>query len=105
MSPIEMAMKYETNDKSLDPEFYGYVSAYDWVAICFCFGTMMTLPKGFPKYCHDLKHMYNEKQSTVSKLGINILKEHENYPKKVNEHNALADAKWNLELYNFLEKL
>lgn len=24
------------------------------------------------------------------------------YPKQVNEHNAIADAKWNKDLYNFL---
>ena len=27
------------------------------------------------------------------------------YPKQTNEHNALADAKWNYELYNFLKTL
>ena len=28
-----------------------------------------------------------------------------NYPKQTNEHNALADAKWNFELYKFLNTL
>jgi len=28
-----------------------------------------------------------------------------NYPKQTNEHNALADAKWNYELYKFLNNL
>lgn len=28
-----------------------------------------------------------------------------NYPKQTNEHNALADAKWNYELYKFLNIL
>lgn len=27
------------------------------------------------------------------------------YPKQTNEHDAVADAKWNLELYKFLQKL
>ena len=27
------------------------------------------------------------------------------YPKQTNEHNALADAKWNFELYKFLNTL
>ena len=27
------------------------------------------------------------------------------YPKQTNEHNALADAKWNFELYKFLNIL
>lgn len=27
------------------------------------------------------------------------------YPKQTNEHNALADAKWNFELYKFLNNI
>ena len=27
------------------------------------------------------------------------------YPKQSNEHNALADARWNKQLYNFLNTL
>lgn len=27
------------------------------------------------------------------------------YPKQTNEHNALADARWNYELYKFLNTL
>jgi len=27
------------------------------------------------------------------------------YPKQTNEHNALLDAKWNKQLYEFLNKL
>ena len=27
------------------------------------------------------------------------------YPKQTNEHNALADARWNKQLYNFLNTL
>lgn len=35
---------------------------------------------------------------------IQILKVQPTYPKQTNEHNALADAKWNYELYKFLLK-
>ena len=28
-----------------------------------------------------------------------------NYPKQTNEHNALSDARWNYELYKFLNRL
>ena len=28
-----------------------------------------------------------------------------NYPKQTNEHNALADARWNYELYKFIKQL
>lgn len=33
------------------------------------------------------------------------LKDHPNYLQQTNEHNALADAKWNNKLHEFLQKL
>ena len=36
---------------------------------------------------------------------LDILKSSSLYPKQVNEHNALADATWNFELYKFLKKI
>lgn len=33
----------------------------------------------------------------------NSLKASQKYPKQINEHNALADAKWNYELHKFLQ--
>lgn len=107
------------------PKFYGYFADYDWVAFCWLFGRMMDLPKGFPMYCIDLKQVLDEK---VSKLHRNDfftafdfmnkdnnditleeklkhIKMHVSYPEQTNEHNALADAKWNRELYKFLESL
>lgn len=116
MSAIEMATRYEISDKALEPEFYAYYSAYDWVAFCWIFGKMIQLPKGFPMYCNDLKQMMDEKlkktylpargfdpncnSSLESKLKE--IKRYKEYPKQENEHNALDDAKWNLELYKFL---
>lgn len=35
---------------------------------------------------------------------IALLKTQPDYPKQANEHNAIADAKWNYELYKFLTK-
>jgi hypothetical protein len=133
MSAIEMAMKYEINDKSLEPEFYGYYSAYDWVLFCWIFGKMLTLPKGFPAYCKDLKHMlddYADKQqwyygrdvwSNTRELGdmrlqagdrlatleekLDKIKNIPGFPKKTEEHHALPDARWNMALFNFLQTL
>ena len=34
-----------------------------------------------------------------------MLKGDKRYPKQTNEHNALADARWNFELYKFLKQL
>ena len=110
-----------------DVQFYGYFADYDWVVFCWLFGKMIDLPKGFPMYCIDLKQTLDEKaeplgtfrQSTpfISMTGkkqedimskeqwIDGIKTHNNYPKQTNEHNALADAKWNFKLYKFLQSI
>ncbi len=131
MSAIEMAMKYEINDKSLLPDLYAYYADYDFVNFCWIFGKMMNLPKGFPHYCKDLKQTEDE---IVNYMGVNefnrlrfisndsdfsfkedslntfnkkldMLKCDNGYPKKENEHNALADAKWNHKLFLFLNAI
>jgi hypothetical protein len=89
-------------------KFYGYYSDYDWVVFCWLFGRMIDLPKGFPMYCIDLKQ---ELERLNEVLGYNFdekgnsykIQNHTDYPKQTNEHNALADAKWNFELYKFLK--
>lgn len=107
------------------PKFYGYFADYDWVAFCWLFGKMMDLPKGFPMYCKDLKQeldmkvdkftrndfftAFDFKQEGLKELTLKEklehIKYHVRYPKQTNTHNALADAKWNRELYKFLESL
>lgn len=81
------------------PILYGYYSAYDHVALCWLFGKMIDLPKSFPMYTIDLKQILDEKQSRKRKN----LKEYVDYPKKIGEHNALQDARWNKKLYEFLQ--
>ncbi len=72
------------------PEFWGYYADYDWVVFCQLFGSMVNLPKGWPMYCRDLKQLCDS-------LGNPKL------PKQTStEHNALADAKWNRVVYEFL---
>jgi hypothetical protein len=36
---------------------------------------------------------------------LSLIKGHKDYPKQHNEHNALDDAKWNFELFNFLKSI
>lgn len=72
------------------PEFWGYYADYDWVALCQLYGRMIDLPKGWPKYCRDIKQLCDD-------LGNPKLPE-----QKSTEHNALQDALWNQEAYNFL---
>lgn len=75
-----------------EPEFWAYFADYDWVSFCWLFGRMIDLPKGFPFYCLDLKQlMYHN--------GLTKEWKQEHCPDPENEHNALADAQWNLKLY------
>lgn len=100
----------------INPIFYAYYADYDWVVFCQLFGTMMDLPKGFPMYCRDLKQMIDEKvhykhmsspipsAHTFNDILL-FIKNDKHYPKQENEHNALADAKWNRDLHKFLINL
>jgi hypothetical protein len=72
-------------------ELWGYYSAYDHVAFCQLFGTMMYLPKGYPTYTRDLKQLCDS-------IGNPKLPE-----QGKGEHNALADARWNKVAYDFLQ--
>jgi hypothetical protein len=72
------------------PEIWAYYADYDWVALCQLFGTMMDLPKGWPMYCRDVKQF-------ADSLGNPQL------PKQTStEHNALDDAIWTKEAWEFL---
>lgn len=106
-----------------DVKIYGYYSDYDWVRFCWIFGRMIDLPHGLPMYCVDLKQMLDERverlpltlndiENTNHPLTrdatfdekINWVKRIENgYPQQEDEHNALFDAKWNLELFKFIK--
>ena len=116
--------------KDADIQIYAYYADYDWVVFCSLFGRMIDLPKGMPMYCMDLKQMFDEKalkmtskeataincpscthdmysyleSTTNGHYKIDVLKKHQNYPKQINEHSALDDARWNHELYKFLSK-
>lgn len=72
------------------PEFWAYYADYDWVALCQLYGRMIYLPSEFPMFCMDLKQ-------TAVELGNPKLP-----PQIGTEHNALEDALWNKEIYEFL---
>lgn len=91
------------------PNFYGYYCDYDWVLLCSLFGTMMQLPAGFPMYCRDIKQMVDQwalQHCAVANISFDEslaeLKKLPDYPKETDAHNALADARWNFELYKFI---
>lgn len=73
------------------PQFWGYYADYDWVAICQLFGKMIDLPKGWPMFAFDIKQLCVEKgdpQLPAQGTG---------------EHNALMDARWNLQAWKYLQ--
>lgn len=108
--------------KELPIEIYAYYADYDWVAFCSLYGSMVDLPKGFPKYCRDLKQMLDEGLTKRMKGGYSVWKDHGKkevrehsfeeclnrikstleYPVQKEEHNALYDAHWNKDLHYFL---
>lgn len=63
-----------------EPEFWAWFAAYDWVALCQLFGTMMDLPDGWPMYCRDLKQVSDERGLDLKQTD--------------SVHNALGDAQW-----------
>jgi len=73
------------------PEIWAYYADYDWVALCQLYGTMMDLPKGWPRFCQDVKQL-------AMSLGNPFLPEQQS-----REHHALADAKWTREAWEFLQ--
>ena len=73
-----------------EPEIWAYYADYDWVVLCQLFGRMIDLPKGWPMFCLDLKQ-------AVAERGNPKL------PKQTSaEHNALADARWTKEAWDWL---
>ena len=117
-----------------NPQFYGYYCDYDWVVFCWLFGKMIDLPKGFSMYCIDLKQeldaavsqmkirkytrgtiKHNKLKEGVdytNTLGrdnmdaaLHYVKAMAGYPKQTNEHSAIHDARWNKQLYEFLNTL
>jgi len=75
-----------------EPEFWAYYADYDWVVTCHLFGTMMELPKTFPKICLDLQQWWIQ-------LGK---PEGVKPPDPTDAHHALADARWNRDLFHAL---
>ncbi len=83
-------MAFIDPEKYGKPELWGYYAAYDHVALCQLFGTMMDLPKGWPMWTHDIKQL-------CETLGDPQLPE-----QGKGEHHALADARWNKQVYEWL---
>jgi hypothetical protein len=76
-----------------DPSLWAWYGAYDHVALCQLWGTMVSLPKGVPMWTNDLKQ-------ECERLG------NPKVPQQAEgEHNALADARRNWVIDEFLAGL
>jgi hypothetical protein len=92
MTPWEMAKRLQEFTAGEYPEFWSWCSAYDWVAICQLYGTMMDKPPGWPSYCRDL-------QQELDREGI---KDDELPPHPGDAHDAMADARWHRDIHDWL---
>lgn len=89
---------------------------------------MIDLPNGMPMYTKDLKQILDHKAERLSRNKNGLpsykdesklfsgnkesfeqcliwIKKHPAYPKQENEHNAIADARWNKKLHEILENI
>lgn len=75
-----------------DNELWAYYAAYDHVMLCQLWGRMIDLPKCVPMFTHDL-------QQVAAMLGVNLERL---AGKPEDEHNALADARWDARAWRAL---
>jgi len=76
-----------------DPQLWAWYGAYDHVALCQLWGRAIDLPKGVPMWTNDLKQ-------EAERLGNPKVPEQAS-----GEHNALADARHNRAIDEFLASL
>lgn len=81
-----------------DPQLWAYYGAYDHVALAQLWGTMMALPTGIPMFTHELMQLLEQVQAD----GVNIWVGKGSAA--AGEHNALADARWNMDLYRICQE-
>ena len=74
------------SDDDNSPEFWGYFSDYDWVAVCQLYGDMSGHPSGWPYYCRNLKQLIDERGLTISQDD--------------STHDALGDTRWVRDTYD-----
>lgn len=78
-----------------EPELWAWYGAYDHVMYAQLFGRMIDLPTGFPMWTNDLRQ-------EAHRLGLGEEEIIPAVPHGAGEHNALADARWNLRLDRWL---
>lgn len=73
------------------PNLWAYYAAYDHVALAQLFGKMIYLPEGIPMFTHELKQLMESMPTAWEP------------PSQTDEHNALADARWNMQVLQAIQ--
>lgn len=76
-------------------EFWAYYGAYDWYLLCRLMGGMLNTPKGWPYYFKDIIQLSDHLRIVRGLLP----------PDGEDEHNALADARWNKTAYDKIKSM
>jgi hypothetical protein len=85
------------DDGSPVAELWGYYSAYDHVLLCQLFGPMGSLPKGFPMWTNDIQQEH-QRLLRAGTHPTGVLPE-----QPTGQHNALEDARWNMQAWKSLK--
>lgn len=74
------------------PEIWAWYGSYDFVAFIQLWGSMMSLPPGYPRFVRDIKHM-------ADVLGDPPLP-----AQTTAKHHALLDARWTMQAFSALDR-
>jgi hypothetical protein len=83
-----------------NPEFWGYMAAYDWVAVTGLYGAMVDHPKTWPFFIRDLAQLAEAKKGAAD-WPEKAVSTRNNRPK----HHALTDAIWTWDAWRILNGL
>ena len=71
-------------------ELWAWIGAYDHVALCQLWGPMTGLPPAMPRFTHELRQLWEERGSP------------EMPPRPADAHDALVDARYNLQRFRII---
>jgi hypothetical protein len=82
------------------PTFWAWFGSYDWVALSQLYGRMLDVPKGWP-------NLFNEivQHAKYAFDGSSVIPNFKKMFPNEKAHNALADARWNHQVWDFCEKV